>query len=467
MPADSRAEAAAALRELRESARAWLTRLEWPDELWPPVTLEGREWAGLYAAGLRFTCAYSDLAFAFGLARVGDASASAALAQQARPVLEGVNGAHTFLLGAYTYRIRQAREGQAHQGPLPTSLMRRLDENTLQRIRDTEKRGAGPTYVIDRLRSLSSILEPDQRVDPYRHANAFASPDFAGACSLCDIDEPAELASRIRPRVERLCDAGMGELDAIGIAAICIDAAPRVSEEFARWVLAQVPGMYDSLPERSGSAAREARAWLLERGIFHAARCDDGETLVALLDRAQVLFRGVSGLDPCHSFPSLLAVCVRGLRKTKGHDVLRQLLSTMPPAASEGTDPLFGSGLTQLLLELHSARGWLALREVARAEPALATTRAFLWRANTSPPSEIARKMNGQTRLACAYAEALGGAPIDQARELLGELFERMPPPYDTFTTADHYSQLRLQVVEAVVWALCNREEVLGDVPVY
>ena len=65
------------------------------------------------------------------------------------------------------------------------------------------------------------------------------------------------------------------------------------------------------------------------------------------------------------------------------------------------------------------------------------------------------------TNVACSYAEALAEATLDEGRRRLVELFEKLPPLVDTFTTCEYYSEYRLRVVEAVVWAVTDR----GAVP--
>jgi hypothetical protein len=108
------------------------------------------------------TQAYVDLMFAWGHARLGDADAARGLVAEAANVLRPSQGeAHEWLLDAFTYRVEEAIAGHAHASSLPADLT-----DALTRADDWRNR-ISLRYVADRMRHLSRILEPDERVDPY------------------------------------------------------------------------------------------------------------------------------------------------------------------------------------------------------------------------------------------------------------------------------------------------------------
>ena len=103
------------------------------------------------------TGAYADLTFAFGLARLGEASECRALQAKAKDVLQHGDEVHSFLLQAYNYRLEQLLESKPHAGPLPDEYLEQL--GLMERL---------ALYKVDRLRKHSRILEPQEKIDPYR-----------------------------------------------------------------------------------------------------------------------------------------------------------------------------------------------------------------------------------------------------------------------------------------------------------
>ena len=67
-----------------------------------------------------------------------------------------------------------------------------------------------------------------------------------------------------------------------------------------------------------------------------------------------------------------------------------------------------------------------------------------------------------QTPLACAYAAAVGQAPVETAQARFEELFNRLANVRDTFGTNLWYSQSQLRVIESVVLAAASDDFTLG-----
>jgi hypothetical protein len=80
------------------------------------------------------------------------------------------------------------------------------------------------------------------------------------------------------------------------------------------------------------------------------------------------------------------------------------------------------------------------------AEPILDAARTLLVK-DALRPSE-------QTRLARAYARALGQVDAAFSRKRFEELFAEVRGTHDTFTTSPFYNLSQLEVAEAVVLAL-------------
>src|SRR5262249_47746627 len=132
------------------------------------------------------TAAYVELTFAFGLAKLGETDAARELLNKARAVLNSKDDAHQFLAAAYEYRVRQAMDGKRHSGPLPTERLQELE--IMERLQ---------RYVVDRLRKHSFILEPDERINPYRHWGARISEFERALAELTDLTDRNEVVIRV------------------------------------------------------------------------------------------------------------------------------------------------------------------------------------------------------------------------------------------------------------------------------
>src|SRR5204863_9298634 len=112
--------------------------------------------------------------------------------------------AEVFWLEASVYRIRQALEGKPHRGPLPVEQMEYLAHLVEERKQNRETAGTGAPYIIDRLRELSRILEPDQEIAPYRHMVPFMNELERTLGELPDVLDRNEVAARIHGLLQRV-----------------------------------------------------------------------------------------------------------------------------------------------------------------------------------------------------------------------------------------------------------------------
>ena len=138
------------------AVRAWLTQLEEKAQLW---TMSGPSPAS--TASTTATEPYIQMIFAFGLARLGETDSAKGLLDQAKKELGDNHDVHQTLLQGYEHRIKQALDGKPPAGPLPAEYLEYLEQ--MERM---------SRYVVDRLRQHSRILEPHEKIDPYRHWGA-------------------------------------------------------------------------------------------------------------------------------------------------------------------------------------------------------------------------------------------------------------------------------------------------------
>ena len=108
------------------------------------------------------------------------------------------------------------------------------------------------------------------------------------------------------------------------------------------------------------------------------------------------------------------------------------------------------------------AGGWFYFGQQEQAGPVVEEVRRQLLTGDLAPIPKAA--------LACAYASAVGQAPLDIALRLIQELFAvnvaagqpNLPPVVDTFTTSSHFSLSQIDIVEATVLTLVSDEFVLN-----
>jgi hypothetical protein len=302
-------------------------------------------------------------------------------------------------------------------------------------------------YKVDRLREHSQILDPHERIEPYRrwhgrHIDALSET----LDRLPDLLDRAELAKRLgtllseqRPVPERT-----------RILGTALELAPRLGEAVAERILRYVPPLLDKVADPL------AEALLLEKGMLLAANYDRKDDVRAFVERMQQLLlrQKDAGSAVIQPFESLLAESMRGMRKLGMREHMSRLLTTMDGIVAnlqqrQPTKSANDKTPDELLkLRLQIAAGWFYFGQDSAAWPILDTVREILSRNELIP--------NHQTKLACAYISALGQAPVEQALERYRELFVGLPGITDSFTTNTHYSLSQLDVVDALVLAIAS-----------
>jgi hypothetical protein len=434
-------------------ARDYLLRFHEPARAW----LGTGTWNGPYTRPL------ADLIFAYGLARLGDADAAARILASALQSLAKGDTVVTWLGYAFEYRIQQATEGKAAAGPLPLDLMRRLNQLGEAGTEAARVEQKTVRYKIDRLRKLSRVLEPHEKVDPYRHWHGRldeVTQELATVVDLVDRDAVGDRMTRllaIRPSGDRAA------IISADIVRTALEVSFRLGDLFAR-------GLFDRvLPAVEGLAPRLPRqAHLLERAIHVAAHFDQPGHVREYVGRFESLLadadeRSAPDLEP------LLGQAFLGLRKLGLRDETDRLLNRMAglilkgrslepdrdPADLERTGPGAAQWSKQLRLLLHVAAGWCHFGQPDRAGPVFDEARSLLFQGDLGPVE--------QTALVVAYAGSLGQAPPSVALPRLGELFGGLERVHDMFTVVSHYSVSRLALIEAVVLTLASETFTLGE----
>jgi hypothetical protein len=416
------------LRELCESARRWLNH---------------ESHASHHASAQ--TASYVDLIFSFGLARVGESDASKELLARAEEQLTRLDDAHRASLDAYRYRIHQARDGKPHTGPLPNNQLEKLE--MMERLQ---------RYVVDRLRKHSRILEPDQKIDPYRHWGAKISDLEKALAELTDLTDRHQIVNRVEKLLSEVPRGNKGHEQRTRVIRAGLECAPRVNEEFARRMLQQVVNAYDHLPPANDEFALWDRAVFLRESLFVAAHFDHIEHIHPLVNRFQQMLETQRGPQSIQPMNTLAGQCFRSLRKLGMRDEIAHLLRLMAEVILEGKDlagvdfKKMDHGIDALQALLGVAAGWYYCGRDSQAEPVLQKTRDLLFRGEL--------QARDKTKLACSYAETVGQAPPEMAQKLLSEVFEKLKGVKDTYTSSMHFSVSQLEVVEAVVMGVFFRD---------
>lgn len=416
------------LLSLPERIAAWLKRVHRP-------SLEPAQ---------EYTRAYANLILAFGLARLGETEQARHLLRTARATLSDISDVHTLLRDAFTHRIEQALAGKPWSGLLPEELLEYL--GGLDRINK---------YKVDRLREQSRILEPHEKINPYRDWQGRYTDDLGKELAgLPDLLTATDLEARIHKLFHDFGSKGeQGEYHHARILTVAVELAPRLGQAFATPLLPLVLPAVEHLP------TLQEKALLLEKALFTAAHFDQRLHVQALTSRFLKLLNHEGAAVTLQTLDELAEQCFRGLRKLGLRDEIHQLLHQLSDTILQGkkladcrhSHDRWDEALRVLL---HVARGWYYFSKEAQATPILEEARTLLFK------NQLENRK--QVRLACSYIQTLGMAPTDVALRGINELLEKLKKVNDNFTTNDCYGLSQLNVVEAVVLAVVNEEFAVG-----
>lgn len=446
------------VRELHNSVRDWIER--------SAVAQKNGD--------LRANFPYVDLMFAFGVATLGDHATAHTLTEDARKVLEvpvpegdspreeqALTAAvvRNFLLRAFRYRIEQALRGEPHGGPLSAEVSAARDEIG-------KKGGSGPvnnpyklaTFVIERLREFSRIVEPTERVDQYAEWTNRGDALVRQLAELRTIRDPAALTERVRSLYrDGLQGPSLLEVQ-FRVLHESLPLAPRVGEKFAMELLALVAAAL-----RSGMSAnvrtdlpiRERE--LLASALVLAGHFRRTEIVQQLVDVLSELVRSRPEGARYGLVNAVMRSCIQSLKRvgpmaevdrflTQLHGEVLGGESAIDLQKRHSATPEVWAAVLQSLLNF--AGGWQGLGLHDRAAPILAEARSELLSTRAGRPYP-----KDYTELARAYVTALGDGVPEPGLTGMVELFRMMDPQKitNTWTTAQYYSRFHLNLVEDTV----------------
>lgn len=436
--------------ERRQEARDWLLRVREPMHAWIAQPVSGGPLdvrLPQYGLGAipRFNRAYVDLILAWGLARLGERSASEDLVVQARSGLDLGDPVHGFLADAYAYRLDQAISGATPAGPLSAELLTRLAELQARERNDEGERERQWIFKIERMRQSSRILEPEERVRAYEEGHL--DRRMADGSELRVTTNPDELAERLTALL-----AAPPEQLARSLA-VALDLAPRLGESFAIGALDRLVASVAQWDFHADGQLIDAELAAFERGWFVATRFDRSDIvrqLASALDRL-LAAHGDPGADSAteDALLALLHQCLRGLRRLGLRSEADRLIHGLNRWAGNSAETAVA-----LRRRLLYAAGLAYFGRDAQAGSTFADARQALFAGTVSPRERM--------KLACSYIEALGHGSGSAALPHIEEVFRMLQGVNDQLSTNSHFSLTRLRVVESAVLAVVNDDFVLG-----
>ncbi len=320
-----------------QSLGKWLSEMAERAQLW--IGNQGPGWTTQVCTPR--TREYSDLLFAYGLARLGERDACLRLRDRASRVLGDEDVAHFMLLQGFTFRIQQALDGKASGGPLPPQMLDDLEKLRAERKIQKENNPEAPdyAYMVERMRELSRVFEPHQQVDPYRHLTAVAGPLDAALAELPDMADKSKAVDCVYRLLKGTLKGDRGRKDRNRIVRAGLDAAPRLGEEFALAMLDEAVALADGQAGISDpNLLVEQIAPLLGKSLFVTAHFDSAQHIPPLVSGFRALLKAQQGAAELRGLDAVASYCFRGLRKLGLREEVNELLQQTADAILGGRD---------------------------------------------------------------------------------------------------------------------------------
>ncbi len=382
-------------------------------------------------APVALTRAYVGFEFAWGFARLGQADRSRALRDISLAALPKGEPVHGFLTRAYSARIDQALEGLSPEAPLAAELTAAL--NPLETFH---------RYKVDRLRQASTVLEPQERLDPISsYWRTSSDPRGEELAALRGLRDTAELVKALEARAVVAADPQLGAEERARLLDALLDFLPQLPESSALPLLNRFVTLAEPLPTRQ-------RVVVLEDALRiagHFGRIALVKQLVHSLGSllAELGAEGVSEVGPA------LAAGVRSLRRVGLRDEASELLQ-------RASGVLRGEDTRTLAARLALAAGFAYLGAMGPAQPIFDEALARLGKEKDLMPERL--------RLTRAAARALGHAPTDIALPGLLRLSAQLPWLTDSFNTNSHFCLSLVDFADALVLGHVGDDLTLNEV---
>jgi hypothetical protein len=376
------------------------------------------------------TKAYVSLVLAYGFARLGQGDRARALREAAMAALDGKDPVHGFLSRAYGVRVDHALEGLPAETPLPAEIAGEL--NGLEKFL---------RYKVDRLRQWSTVLEPQERLDPVlafqKNTKDLRGEEFAAMRAIAD---PTQLASEAEKLFKKAVKKGTAAEERARLFDGLMDFFPLLPEAQAIPMLEELVGQVEDVePPR--------RAALLEEALTVAGHFGRSEMVKQLVSGLEELLAGL-GAKHAAEVGRVLGACLRSLRRVGLRDEAAALLEAMTNVTS-------GHGTPALVARLQLAGGLAYMGRMDRAEPVFSEAHTALGASGLVMPDRL--------QITRALATALGHAPMEYAMAALAKLAQQLPQITDSFNTNSHFCLSVVHFMESLVLGYASEELALGE----
>lgn len=389
-------------------------------------------------APVELTWSYAKLIVAYALARSGRERTARVLEGEATTTLEAKKDeTHGILLNMFKARIAQALAGEPVGTPLPRPLVEARMQCDIYR-----------RYKIDRLRDVSEILEPLERVaatPALLAARRQASQDLEGPefARLNDATETPQLLVEI----ESLCHKAMAPTcavkDSLRIYLGVLDYLPRLGAHHVPQLLKGVAGV-------ATQVSGVERLRLLEKGIVVAGHFGQEKVAALFADLIKQAFVDISPSEMEANYLSI-GVVTRTLWRLGMPRTARDMthaLAAAAPSTEEG-----------LMLRLTLAGAFEVIGEHEQAKVIHKETLVCLARLND--PSD--RQVRDKLKIYRSLAWALASAPRAYAYERLVEMEQGFREISDALSTNSHFCLSVLSFLESLVVGYTGMGGTLGS----
>ncbi|MCI0699760.1 MAG: hypothetical protein L0241_01570 [Planctomycetia bacterium] len=436
-----------------QTARGWLASVRKPVLEWVQNHAIGSGrllWAGLDAE-IEATKEYATLLLAWGLGALGERTLSRDWSAWARKSLGRLSGpgvdpaGHAALGDLFLHRIKDAHEGRSPKPGLPAELQERID-----RLPEFAR------YSVDRLREHCRILEPLAHVRAYRGLDLkpFWGTDRLGErlSVLGAHSDTIQLNDEARALLAiTAAEPTTSTVPRVGFALL--DMATYLEPSVLTPLLELVPTILDWLETwlQAGRWTDEERTRRLTQ--FQSATIESAVAVAPAPEADQLLRYLVREVATGRLLPAVSAAAPRVFRTTRKYGLTAEadaLIQVLDPARGEWGDtraiPAERIGL---------AIGWFAAGDEEAGNRILNAARESLFVTK-------ADDLRTRTRVALAYAEALGFAPAGIALGRLEEIFQRLDRLNVDSSTNRYYTLQPLRLIDTVVRSVVTDEFTLG-----
>ena len=379
------------------------------------------------------TLRYADLLIGWGLTRLSESLRAEEIIKQADEGFPVDNPVHALIRSAFEHRLRNIREGRPARASLPPEW-----HEQRERLPGMER------YFADKFCEHSRVLQPNPPPSAYLESvfqKALQTGPMAFTLNRLNSAKLNDLLPDILQKEVR--DRGPTP----ELARLAANALRRVTElrpETLEALLAVMPTALDA----SRTSPVEWSA-LIEHGLAAASFADRPDVAKLLVKELLSPASTPSGLElpetmTSQAFRSLRRMGLRAEADRVLHHLAGNLTQGVTYAKIRKTRGLEWPGLLRTML--HVAAGWYYAGRDDQAFAVLEEAKADLFDPETSAVN--------RTRLALAYVQTLGQAPLRVTLGRLDELFQRLSGLHLRGSSNRYFCLPMIQLTEAGVRAV-------------